>query len=156
VDETFCLFNSEQDATLFFNYITTQHPIIHFTMEGETGHVLPFFNRCPNQQHWPTPHFDLCLREKNISWFAFHLLCGFLPLHLKIGINSVRNYVPINPLTAEWALRALKDFTLSNARRFYLSMGNPLAGKGFIVATIIYYIVNIVACSCAQFSLLLS
>ena len=35
-----------------------------------------------------------------------------------------------NPLTAEWALGALKDFTLSNARRFYSSMGNPLDGKG--------------------------
>ena len=36
----------------------------------------------------------------------------------------------LNPLTAEWALRALIDFTLSNARRFYSSMGNPLAEKG--------------------------
>ena len=44
--------------------------------------------------------------------------------------NNVKNYVPINPLTAEWALRALIDFTLSNARRFYSSMGNPLDGKG--------------------------
>ena len=35
-----------------------------------------------------------------------------------------------NPLTAERALRALLDFTLSNARRFYSSMGNPLDGKG--------------------------
>ena len=35
-----------------------------------------------------------------------------------------------NPLTAEWALRALIDFTLSNARRFYSSKGNPLDGKG--------------------------
>ena len=26
--------------------------------------------------------------------------------------------------------RALIDFTLSNTRRFYSSMGNPLAGKG--------------------------
>jgi len=38
--------------------------------------------------------------------------------------------VPINPLTAEWALRALIDFTLYNARQFYSSMGNPLDGKG--------------------------
>ena len=38
----------------------------------------------------------------------------------------------INPLTAEWALRALIDFTLSNARRFSSSMGNPLDGKGLI------------------------
>jgi len=36
----------------------------------------------------------------------------------------------LNPLTAEWVLRALIDFTLSNARRFYSSMGYPLAGKG--------------------------
>ena len=36
----------------------------------------------------------------------------------------------VNPLTAEWVLMALIDFTLSNARRFYSSMGNPLAGKG--------------------------
>jgi len=27
-------------------------------------------------------------------------------------VNNVKNYVPINPLTAEWALRALLDFTL--------------------------------------------
>ena len=36
----------------------------------------------------------------------------------------------VNPLTAECALRALIDFTLSNARRFYSSMGKPLDGKG--------------------------
>ena len=36
----------------------------------------------------------------------------------------------VNPLTAEWALRSIIDFTLSNARRFYSSMGNPLDGKG--------------------------
>ena len=40
------------------------------------------------------------------------------------------NPVALNPLTAAWALRALIDFTLSNARRFYSSMGNPLDGKG--------------------------
>ena len=36
----------------------------------------------------------------------------------------------VNPLTAEWAITALIDFTLSNARRFYSSKGNPLDGKG--------------------------
>jgi len=43
---------------------------------------------------------------------------------------------PFNPLTAEWALRALIDFTLSNARRFYSSMGNALAVKGLTASTI--------------------
>ena len=37
---------------------------------------------------------------------------------------------PINALTAVGALMTLIDFTLSNARRFYSSMGNRLAVKG--------------------------
>ena len=36
----------------------------------------------------------------------------------------------INALTAVGALMTLIDFTLSNARRFYSSMGNLLAVKG--------------------------
>ena len=45
-------------------------------------------------------------------------------------VNNVKNYVPINPFPLERVLRALIDFTLSNARRFYSSMGNLLDGKG--------------------------
>ena len=45
-------------------------------------------------------------------------------------VNNAKSYLPINPLTAKWVLKALKDFTLSNARRFYSSMGKPLDGKG--------------------------
>ena len=36
----------------------------------------------------------------------------------------------LNALTAVVALMTLTDFTLSNARRFYSSMGNPSAVKG--------------------------
>ena len=50
----------------------------------------------------------------------------FLCLHFFAGSC----WKTLNPLTADWALRALIDFTLSNARRFYSSMGNPLDGKG--------------------------
>ena len=49
-----------------------------------------------------------------------------------VPINNVKNYVPINPFPFEWVLRALIDFTLSNARRFYSSMGNLLDRKGLI------------------------
>ena len=48
--------------------------------------------------------------------------------------KSETAFSTFNPLTAEWALRALKDFTLSNVRRFYSSMGNPLAGKGLTLS----------------------
>ena len=54
--------------------------------------------------------------------------------HFDIKSLTASKTVPIDPLTAERALRALIDFTLSNARRFYSSMGNPLAGKGLKVA----------------------
>ena len=38
------------------------------------------------------------------------------------------------PFPAERVLRALRDFTLSNARRFYSSMGNTLDGKGLTMS----------------------
>ena len=41
--------------------------------------------------------------------------------------------VLFNALTAVGALMTLKDFVLSNARRFYSSMGNPSAVKGLNV-----------------------
>ena len=34
VDDAFCLFDTEHDATLFFDYID-RHPNIHFTMERD-------------------------------------------------------------------------------------------------------------------------
>ena len=57
----------------------------------------------------------------SLTWQCAH------PTMLK-DVESV--WPGLNPLTAEWALRALINFTLSNAKRFYSSMGNPLDGKG--------------------------
>ena len=42
VDDTFCLFHLEHDATIFFHYINPRHPNIRFTMEKEAHHKLPF------------------------------------------------------------------------------------------------------------------
>ena len=44
VDDTFCLFNNEHDALLFFDYINSQHRNIKFTMEKEENHQLPFLD----------------------------------------------------------------------------------------------------------------
>ena len=44
VDATFCLFHSEHDAILFFDYINSRHPNIRFTMEKEAQHKLPFYS----------------------------------------------------------------------------------------------------------------
>ena len=44
VDDTFALFNTEQDALSFFSYINSQHPNIKLTMEREKNHKLPFLD----------------------------------------------------------------------------------------------------------------
>ena len=38
VDDTFDLFNTEQDALSFFSFINIQYPNIKFTMEREENH----------------------------------------------------------------------------------------------------------------------
>ena len=44
VDDTFCLFNSEQDALSFFDFINKQHPNITFSMEKEVNNRLAFLD----------------------------------------------------------------------------------------------------------------
>ena len=44
VDDTFCVFEPEHDALLFFDFINTRHPNIHFTMEKEVDHKLPILD----------------------------------------------------------------------------------------------------------------
>ena len=44
VDDNFCLFYSEHDAIIFFDYINSRHPNIKFTMEKEARHKLPFLD----------------------------------------------------------------------------------------------------------------
>ena len=49
-------------------------------------------------------------------------------------MNQAGNDVPINHFTAIRAHMAFRDFTLSNARRSYLSMENPLAVRGLTIS----------------------
>ena len=44
VDDAFCVFEKEQDALLFFDFINTRHRNIRFTMEKEVDHKLPFLD----------------------------------------------------------------------------------------------------------------
>ena len=44
VEDTFCLFHSENDALLFFNCINARHPNIRFTKEKEIDHKIPFLD----------------------------------------------------------------------------------------------------------------
>jgi len=86
VDDTFCLFHSEQDATLFFNCSNNQHPNIHFTMERETDHVLPFLDVLINNTD---PHLSVATVYRKKKTFT-GLLTSYLssPLYLQIGVNQ--------------------------------------------------------------------
>ena len=53
VDNSFCLFHSEQDAIAVFDYINSQHPNIRFTMENEIDHVLPFLDALIDTEYPP-------------------------------------------------------------------------------------------------------
>ena len=46
VDDTFCLFHSEHNAIIFFDYLNSRHPNIRFTMEKEVNHKLPIPFKC--------------------------------------------------------------------------------------------------------------
>ena len=66
-----------------------------------------------------------CVRSANAA--AVSLYGQQELIHVKTAIAF--HVAFLNPLNSEWELKALIDFTLSNARRFYSSMGNPLDGK---------------------------
>ena len=46
VDDIVCVFDNENDANLFFDFINSQHPSIKFTTEKETNKVLAFLDVC--------------------------------------------------------------------------------------------------------------
>ena len=51
VDDTFCLFNNEEDTLMFFDYINARHPSIRFTMEREIDKKLPFLDILLDNSH---------------------------------------------------------------------------------------------------------
>ena len=83
VDDTFCLFHSERDATLFFNYINNQHPNIPFTMERETDHVLPFLDVLINNTD-PHQSVTTVYRKKTFTGLLTSYL-SFCPFTYKLG-----------------------------------------------------------------------
>ena len=46
VDDTFCIFNNEDDALLLLSFLNSQHPNSKFTMDKDTNKILSFLNVC--------------------------------------------------------------------------------------------------------------
>ena len=55
VDDIFCIFDSEQEAVLFFDFINTRHPNISFTMEKENNHIISFLDVLINNNSTDSP-----------------------------------------------------------------------------------------------------
>ena len=105
-DDTFCLFHSERDGTLFFNYINNEHPNIHFTMERKTDHVLPFLDVLINNTD-PHQSVTTFYRKKTFTGLLTSYL-NFCPFTYKLGwiktlihrtfkINNILDGVPYWP-----------------------------------------------------------
>ena len=84
VDDTFCLFHSEQDAIAFFDNINGQNPNISFTMEREIDHVLPFLNVLIDNTHHGSAVTSTFRKKTFTRLFTNYL--SFAPLSYKIGL----------------------------------------------------------------------
>jgi len=84
VDNTYCLFNTEHDALLFFECLNSQHPNINFTMEKETNKVLAFLDVCINNKD-PCSLLMSAHRKKTFSGLLTNFF-SFTSYSYKIGL----------------------------------------------------------------------
>ena len=89
VDDTFCLFNSEQDALLFFDFLNSQHPNIKFTMEKESNKMLAFLDVYINNKD-PCNLLMSVYRKKTFTGLLTNFY-SFTSYSYKIGL--IRNLV---------------------------------------------------------------
>ena len=87
-DDTFCLFDTERNATLFFDYIHDRHPNIRFTMEKEMDKKIPFLDVLINNSQ---PY-----RKKTFTGLLTNYF-SFTPFSNKLGL--IRTLVDCTRLT---------------------------------------------------------
>ena len=85
VDDTFALFNTEQEALSFFSYINNQHPNIKFTMEREENQKLPFLDALLNNLGIVTSVFH----KKTYTGLLTNYF-SFVPFSYKLGLVRTR------------------------------------------------------------------
>ncbi|XP_068680256.1 uncharacterized protein [Montipora foliosa] len=74
----------EQDAIAFFDYISSQHPNIRFTMEKKIDHVLSFLDVLIDNTH-PGSVVTITFRKKTFTGLLTNYL-SFAPLSYRIGL----------------------------------------------------------------------
>ena len=84
VDDTFCLFQSEHDAIIFFDYINSGHPNIRFTMEKEARHKLPFLDVLVDNNN-PNSFLTRVCRKKTFTGLLTNYF-SFTSYSYKVGL----------------------------------------------------------------------
>ena len=84
VDDSFCLFNSDRDATIFFDYINSRHPNIKFTMEKQVNYKLPFFDVLIDN-HDPNSSLTRVYRKKTFTGLLTNYF-SFTSYSYKVGL----------------------------------------------------------------------
>ena len=84
VDDTFCLFHSEQDAIAFFDFINSQHPNIRFTVEKEIDHVSSSLDVLIDNTHCDSV-VTSTYRKTTFTGLLTNYF-SFAPLSYKIGL----------------------------------------------------------------------
>lgn len=83
VDDTFCLFNNEKDAVLFFDYLNTRHPSIRFTMEKEINEKLSFLDILIDNSN---PSIITSVYRKKTFTGLLTNYFSFTPMMYKLGL----------------------------------------------------------------------
>ena len=84
VDDTFCLFNNEQDVSLFFDFLNSQHDNIKFTMEKESNNTLAFLDIFINNKD-PSNLITSVYRKKTFTGLLTDLF-SFTSFLYKLGL----------------------------------------------------------------------
>ena len=84
VDDTFCLFNSDRDTTIFFDYINSRHPNIKFTVEKQFNHKLPFLDVLIDN-HDPSSSLTRVYRKKTFTGLLTNYF-SFTSYSYKVGL----------------------------------------------------------------------
>ena len=84
VDDTFCLFDTEHDATLFSDYINDRHPNIRFTMEKEMDKKILFLDVLIDNSQPQSP-ITRVYRKKTFTDLLTNYF-SFTPFSHKLGL----------------------------------------------------------------------
>jgi len=95
VDDIFCMFNTEDDAVDFFNYLNLQHPNIKFTLEKEINNCLFFLDvkinklmdKCVTSVYRKTTYTGLLTNFNSFTSFSYKvgLIRTFIDRSFKIN-----------------------------------------------------------------------